>query len=99
MRFNESDIHVYGTATGFPTTRVCRVLEEEGVTFWFIDVDQDPRSAALVRELNGGACRLPTVLCPDGAVLVQPDDRLLRQKVAVLQGPAPPTADYSYGIL
>lgn len=57
-----------------------------GVAYTDIDIDDQPEAAALVRSLNDGMQRVPTILFPDGTVLVEPSNAALEQKLTALQG-------------
>ena len=68
----ESGIVVYGTAWCGACRGVKRVLGELGRDFEWIDIDQDPRAAERVMNLNAGLRSVPTIVLPDGQVLVEP---------------------------
>jgi mycoredoxin len=48
------------------------VLDRAGVEYDEIDIDHDPDAAATVIAINGGYRTVPTLLLPDGQVLVEP---------------------------
>ena len=48
------------------------VLDRAGVDYEQIDVDRDPASADIVTTINGGYRTVPTIIFPDGRVLVEP---------------------------
>jgi mycoredoxin len=68
----ESGIIVYGTTWCGACALVKRVLGEVGYDYEWIDIDKVPEAAELVIELNAGLRSVPTVLFPDGRVLVEP---------------------------
>ena len=53
------------------------VLDREGIDYEEIDIDKDPAAAATVLEINGGYMSVPTLILPDGRVLVEPSRRVL----------------------
>jgi len=68
----KSGIVVYGT-TGCGACRlVKRVLDEVGREYEWIDIDRIPEAAELVIEPNAGFRSVPTIVFPDGRVLVEP---------------------------
>lgn len=76
------------------TTRGCgdctaskRVLEGAGVDYDEIDLDRDPAAVATVLAINGGYRTVPTILFPDGRVLVEPSRRELLGALGVAQDP------------
>ena len=48
------------------------VLDARQIEYQVIDIDDDPQAAELVQRLNGGFRSVPTILFPDGRVLVEP---------------------------
>jgi mycoredoxin len=66
------------------TTRSCSdcrmakaVLDQAGVDYEELDIDRDPGAVATVLAINGGYDTVPTILLPDGRVLVEPSRRQL----------------------
>ncbi len=53
------------------------VLDREGVDYEEIDIEEDPAAAATVLDINGGYMSVPTLIFPDGRVLVEPNRRVL----------------------
>lgn len=62
-----------------------RVLDELAVAYDFVDFSRDEAAARRVEQITGGFRSSPTILFPDGSVLVEPSARALREKVAALQ--------------
>jgi mycoredoxin len=75
-------ITVYATTWCGDCHRAKRVLDRLGVSYTWIDVDQDPGAAAEVIKINRGYRSVPTILFPDGSVLVEPSDPELEAKLA-----------------
>ena len=67
----------------YTTTRCgdCRIakatLDRAGVEYDEIDIDHDASAAAKVVAINGGYRSVPTILLPDGRVLVEPSRQAL----------------------
>jgi mycoredoxin len=53
------------------------VLDRLGVVYDEIDIDEDDESAATVLAINGGFRTVPTLVLPDGRVLVEPTRQAL----------------------
>jgi mycoredoxin len=68
----KSRIVVYGTAWCGACRLVKRVLDEISRDYEWIDVDKNPQAAERVIELNAGLRSVPTIVFPDGHVLVEP---------------------------
>ena len=77
---------VYGRPGCPGVSPVLRLLESAGAAYQYVDIRQDPAAAARLRELTGGYESVPTVVMPDGRVLVEPGTLKLRK---VLQEGAP----------
>jgi mycoredoxin len=77
----ETTIVVYGT-TWCGHTRRCRtLLDSFGVAYRWVDVDQDSEGCAFVERVNQGLRSVPTIVFPDGSVLVEPSEEVLRRKL------------------
>lgn len=48
------------------------VLDRAGADYEQIDIDSDPAAADVVVAINGGYRTVPTIIFPDGRVLVEP---------------------------
>ncbi len=74
----EPELTVYGTGWCPDVRRSRRLLDTAGVPYRYVDLDEDTAATGLVRRLQHGRRRIPTLLWPDGTFLVEPDDELLR---------------------
>ncbi len=52
--------------------RLTKQLDREGVTYDYVDIEQDPAGADLVMSVNGGTQTVPTVVFEDGSSLTNP---------------------------
>lgn len=77
----EAEIKVYGTRVCPDCARAKRVFEKCKVGYAWIDIEQDKQAAAYVVQVNGGYKSVPTILFPDGSVLVEPADSVLEKKL------------------
>jgi mycoredoxin len=80
-----STITVYGTRSCGDCHVATAVLDAEGALYRWIDLDRDPAAAEAVIAINGGYRSVPTILFPDGRVLVEPSRREL--SAALSAGP------------
>lgn len=76
------EITVYATTWCPDCWRAKRVLKAEKAVYKWIDIDHDQDAARLVVELNHGLRSVPTILFPDGSVLVEPSSAELKAKLA-----------------
>jgi len=58
------------------------LLDEAGVAYTYLNIREDVMAAVRLREITGGYESVPTVLLPDGQVLVEPGVSKLRKALA-----------------
>ena len=75
------EITVFATTWCGDCHRAKRVLDQLGARYRWIDVDQDQEAAERAVRISGGRRRVPTILFPDGSVLVEPSDGELEAKL------------------
>lgn len=75
-------IKVYSTTWCGDCRMAKWVLDRLEVPYETIDIDLDPAAAAEVQRINGGYRTVPTILFPDGRVLVEPSRRELEAALA-----------------
>ena len=78
------EIKFYSTSWCGDCRRSRKVFESMGVSYTDIDIEKHPEAAEIVRKLNRGAQSVPTILFPDGSVLVEPSNAVLEQKLTAL---------------
>lgn len=77
-------VTMYGAAWCGDCRRSKRFMEENNVTFTYIDVENDATAAAKVVEINGGAQSIPVIVFEDGTHLTEPSDNDLKAKLEAL---------------
>jgi len=77
-------VKMYGTRWCPDCLRVKQVFSRNKITYDWIDIEQDTDACAYVEKVNGGYKSVPTILFPDGSVLVEPDNAALQQKIDAL---------------
>ena len=78
----EQVIRVFGAPWCGDCVRSKRFLDEHSVPYEWIDVDQDESAQSYVREVNRGMQIIPTIVSPDGSILVEPGNAELARKLA-----------------
>jgi mycoredoxin len=76
-----SQIILYGTSWCGDCRRSRHVLAEKNVIYLDIDIDQDKQSAEFIQKLNNGNRSVPTIIFPDGTILIEPDRATLSAKL------------------
>ena len=75
-------IIVYGTVWCPDCTLARRVLDQQGTPYTWIDIDTDPAASAYVMQVNRGFRSVPTIVFPDGSILVEPSKPELSDKLS-----------------
>lgn len=74
-------IVMYSTSWCPDCHRAKKVLDRENISYINVDIEEDEQGLAFVRELNEGNRVVPTIIFPDGEILVEPSTSALREKV------------------
>jgi mycoredoxin len=77
-------ITVYGTPWCGDCKRALRVLDQHKASYDYIDIEIDDRARRYVEQVNRGYQSVPTIVFPDGSVLVEPSSSALAQKLTAL---------------
>ncbi|MDP2917054.1 MAG: glutaredoxin domain-containing protein [Dehalococcoidia bacterium] len=76
-------ILMYGTKWCPDCMRAKQVLNKHNIPFTWYDIEQDAEARAYVQKVNKGYKSVPTIVFPDGSVLVEPSNAELEKKLAV----------------
>lgn len=79
-----SSIVMYFTTWCPDCHRARRVLESEQIPFVDVDIDRDPQAQRFVQDVNRGNRSVPTIIFPDGTLLVEPTNEQLARKLRQL---------------
>lgn len=72
-------IKFYGTTWCPDCIRSKQYLDEKQAEYEFIDIATNPEAVAEVERINKGMQSIPTILFPDGEVLVEPSNEQLQK--------------------
>jgi mycoredoxin len=78
----DNRVCLYGTSWCPDTARSRECLQRLGVEYTWYDIDEDKDACAFVERTNNGNRSVPTILFPDGSVLVEPSDNELEKKLS-----------------
>ena len=59
-------------------------LARDGITMTEVDIERDPAAAEYVMSVNEGNKTVPTVVFPDGSVMVNPSAVQVKKRMAEL---------------
>lgn len=74
---------IYGTDWCGDCRRTRKFLTEHQIPFQLINIDQDKQAEKFVRSVNRGNRSVPTIVFPDGSILVEPSNGQLAQKLGL----------------
>jgi len=60
-----------------------RWFDARGIAYDYINIEEDEDAAEYVVRVNGGSRSVPTIIFPDGSVLVEPSARELAAKFSL----------------
>ncbi len=75
------ELVVYGTSWCGDCQRARRFLDRHQVAYRWVDIDQDAGARATVERLNRGQRSVPTIVFPDGSLLVEPSEAELAARL------------------
>lgn len=75
----ENTIIVYGTPWCGDCFRVRRFFDKNNITYNWVDIDLDTDGERFVYSTNHGMRSVPTIVFPDGTIIVEPSDVQLKQ--------------------
>ena len=76
-------IVVYSTVWCPDCKRAKRFFGEQRVPYVNIDIEQDAKAMAFVEKVNDGKRIIPTIVFPDGSILVEPSNAELAEKLGL----------------
>jgi mycoredoxin len=81
----ENEITVYGTTWCGDCLRTRRVLDREAIPYKFINIETDMNGRTYVASVNHGNLSVPTIVFPDGSLLVEPYEKELLGHLSLVQ--------------
>lgn len=82
-RLTPAIITLYGTGWCPDCKRSKQFFGEQRVQYHYVDIDQDAEAMAFVEMVNKGFRSIPTIVFPDGGVLVEPSNAQLAEKLGM----------------
>ena len=73
---------VYSTAWCGYCHRLVRQLDREGISYEYVDIEENEDAAQYVMSVNGGNRTVPTVLFDDGTALTNPSVAQVMDKLS-----------------
>ena len=76
-------ITLYGTTWCGGSRRTRLLLDQHQIPYRWVDIDLDEEAAKYVESLNHGYRSVPTIVWPDGSLLVEPSADKLARKLGI----------------
>lgn len=76
-------ITLYGTGWCPDCKRSKQFFGEQRVPYHYVDIDHDAEAMSFVEKTNNGSRSIPTIVFPDGSVLVEPSNAQLAEKLGM----------------
>ncbi len=73
---------VYSTTWCGYCRRLKTQLDQNGIAYTEVDIEEDPAAAQFVASANGGNQTVPTLKFPDGSTLTNPSGAQVKAKLA-----------------
>jgi len=83
MSQDNAKIILYGTTWCYESRRARRTLDENNIEYQWIDIDEDAEGRKYVESVNNGYRSVPTIVFPDGSILVEPSTLELSRKLGI----------------
>ena len=80
----EPNIIVYGAEWCWDCRRTRKFLDQNNISYQWINIDLDRAAEQIVIRLNHGNRSVPTIVFPDGSLLVEPSNTKLAEKLALV---------------
>jgi mycoredoxin len=76
-------IIVYATSWCGDCRRAKKFMDEHGIAYELVDIDHNAGAEAFVKQVNRGNRSVPTIVFPDGSILVEPRTSQLAEKFGI----------------
>ncbi len=83
MTESETKIKLYGNSWCGDSRRAKMFFDMNHIEYDWIDIEKDPEAAKYVESVNNGYRSVPTIVFPDGSILVEPSSYELKEKTKV----------------
>lgn len=79
----QGEILFYGTEWCGQCRAARQLFERGGIPYRWIDIDKDEEAARFVESVANGFRSVPTIVWPDGLVMVEPSMPALAEKLKI----------------
>ncbi len=79
----QKKIKMYATTWCGDCRMAKRWFDSHSIPYEYINIEEDEEAARFVSKVNNGYQSVPTIVFPDGSILVEPSPRELARKFAL----------------
>lgn len=79
----QEKVKVYATTWCGDCRMAKRWFDSHDIAYDYINIENDEEAAKFVMQVNSGMRSVPTIIFPDGSVLVEPSPRELAKKFSL----------------
>ncbi len=83
MSESQAKIIMYGTTWCYASRQARSLFDQNQIPYQWIDIDSDMEGRKYVESVNRGFRSVPTIVFPDGSILVEPSNAELCRKLGV----------------
>ncbi|HRQ22095.1 MAG TPA: response regulator, partial [Anaerolineales bacterium] len=83
VRLPYDGIRIAGTLWSLSSHRAKDFLTRHQIPYQWLDIEKDSDARKLVENVSADMAKLPVIFFPDGNVLIEPDTKLLAEKVGL----------------
>jgi len=76
-------ITIYATEWCGDCRRARKFFDKHGMPYRWVDIDDDEKAEQFVKRANKGMRSVPTIIFPDGDILVEPSNAQLERKLDI----------------
>ncbi|HSM23424.1 MAG TPA: FAD-dependent oxidoreductase [Anaerolineaceae bacterium] len=83
MNTQDQNIVIYSTTWCSDCKRAKKFFGEQRIPYTNIDIEENPEYIEIVEKINDGRRSVPTIVFPDGTILVEPSNATLAEKMGL----------------
>ena len=76
-------IMIYATEWCWDCHRARKFFDQRGIPYKWVNIDHDEDAEKFVKQTNKGMRSVPTIVFPDGTILVEPSNQQLERKLDI----------------
>jgi mycoredoxin len=76
-------IVIYATEWCWDCRRARKFFNQHSIAYQWVNIDHDEQAEKFVKQTNKGMRSVPTIVFPDGSILVEPSNQQLARKLDI----------------